>query len=179
MHKTFISYYHGDEDEVIEFVTWAHRQGALLPRIVHDAYSGTVVNSTDTEYVMGVIRRDILEDSTVTLVLLGSCTHSRRYVDWELKASLRQGDTYIPNGVLAVSLQSAPQSLYLPPRLRENCHAHGSGYAQWYGPPSTAAELADWVDDAYRARAARAHLIVNSADRMLYNAKCRVCGITH
>jgi len=32
------------------------------------------------------IREEKLQDSTVTIVLVGNCTNSRRYVDWKIKA---------------------------------------------------------------------------------------------
>lgn len=52
---------------------------------------------------MRKIREQKLEDSTVTIVLVGSCTHSRRYVDWEVKASLQQGQS-LPNGLITINL---------------------------------------------------------------------------
>jgi hypothetical protein len=137
------------------------------------------VNSGDTEYVMSVVRRDFLGDSTVTLLLLGTCTHSRRYVDWELKASLRQGDYYVPNGLLAVSLPSAPRSLHLPPRFQANWRQDGNGYAQWQAPPTQADQLGAWIETAFSARTTRSHLISNSQDMMRNNARCLACGSTH
>lgn len=44
-------------------------------------------DSNNPEYIMRRIREEKLHDSTVTIVLIGNCTHSRRYVDWEIKAS--------------------------------------------------------------------------------------------
>jgi hypothetical protein len=74
-------------------------------RALGTSFSDDIINSTNPEYVMSQIRQKYLGDSTVTIVLVGTCTHSRRYVDWELKASLRQGDC-TPNGVLAFLLPS-------------------------------------------------------------------------
>lgn len=177
--KVFISFYGVDESEVLDFVSWADSQGVLIPRLLHESYTGDFVNSTNTEYVMDIIRRRYLQDTTITLLLMGTCTHSRRYVDWELKASLRQGEVYIPNGLLAISLPSAPQKLFLPPRFQDNWQRDGSGYAQWHGPPQNAEQLADWIEDAYAARRSRPHLIRNGRGMMRYNAKCRYCGRNH
>ena len=58
-------------------------------------------DSNNPQYIMRKIREDKLEDSTVTIVLVGSCTHSRRYVDWEVKASLQCGQS-LPNGLIAI-----------------------------------------------------------------------------
>ncbi|MBN1655077.1 MAG: TIR domain-containing protein [Deltaproteobacteria bacterium] len=48
------------------------------------------------DYVMRRIRDEHLRDSTVTIVMIGNCTWSRKYVDWELQASLRSGPIVIP-----------------------------------------------------------------------------------
>ncbi|RKI09908.1 hypothetical protein D7Y15_22940 [Corallococcus sp. AB030] len=178
--RVFVSFYGGDEAEVLQFVSrWADRSGVFTPRILHDAYNGVFVDSNDTEYVIGRIRREFIGDSTVTMLLLGKCTHGRRYVDWELKASLRQGATYSPNGLLAISLPSAPERLYLPERFKKNWASDNSKYARWYGPPSSAEQLSGWIEDAYVARTSRADLIENAQDRLLYNRRCRVHDETH
>ncbi|WP_372493341.1 TIR domain-containing protein [Janibacter melonis] len=39
---------------------------------------------------MDRIRTKYLGDSSVTIVLVGSCTWARRYVDWEVYSSLRR-----------------------------------------------------------------------------------------
>jgi MTH538 TIR-like domain (DUF1863) len=56
--------------------------------------------------LMGRIRADYIKDSTVTIVLAGKCIWARRYVDWEIQASLRAGQTVSPNGLLGLKLLS-------------------------------------------------------------------------
>lgn len=137
------------------------------------------VNSANPEYVMSRIRQDYLGDSTVTIVLVGRCTHSRRYVDWELKSSLRKG-TYTPNGVIGIILPSQGSSADLPPRLEDNwASGHTNCYARYWTAPSSANELGNWIEDAFAARTSRAYLIQNSADMMRYNRQCNVHGVTH
>ena len=175
--KVFVSFYRGDDEEVLSFARWARDCGAFVPKVVHEGYSGAWMDSTNPEYIMARIRHSFLVDSSVTMVLLGPCTHSRRYVDWELKASLRSGESYNPNGVLGVTLPSVgKRAIYLPPRLEENLE---SGYACYYPTPSDAQELWSWIEDAYEARTKRLELIQNSSEMMRYNARCRHCGVTH
>ncbi len=120
-----------------------------------------------------------MRDSTVTIVLIGKCTHGRRYVDWEIKTSLQRGD-YVPNGLLGILLPSRGNSDYLPSRFRDNWQrGEFDCYARYRAYPTSAQQLADWIEDAYNARTTRAHLIQNKADMMKYNSKCLVCGITH
>ena len=112
---------------------------------------------------------------------MGTCTHSRRYVDWEIKATLQQGAEYPPNGLLGVALPSATdKTAMLPPRLYDNLStAKNPGYAYYYRAPGTAEELIRWIEDAYEARTTRARLVKNTQDRMRYNATCDACGIVH
>jgi len=112
------------------------------------------------------------------MVLIGSCTHSRRHVDWEIKASLRQGIDCKPNGLLVVLLPYQGDSAHLPPRLKENWNASGNCYAGYHAAPNTAEELARWIEEAYLCRETRANLISNSQEIMKYS-QCLVCKETH
>ena len=61
------------------FITkWSH---VFIPKQLGVFHEEGFINSSDVNYVMGQIRRKYLDDSTVTIILLGTCTHSRRYVD--------------------------------------------------------------------------------------------------
>lgn len=65
-----------------------------------------IINSTDTDYVMRRIRERYLHGSSVTIVMVGRCTWARRYVDWEIQASLRRGTGILPNGLIGIILPS-------------------------------------------------------------------------
>jgi hypothetical protein len=153
------------------------------------------IDSSNPEYVMGEIRRKYLLDSSVTILLVGECTHSRRYVDWELKSSLRRGAN-VPNGLIAFVLPSAMPPAYglfgpiewhrrawpaLPDRLAANWNFNqqDSCYARYFVMPTSADELRGHIEAAVSNRTNRAHLIQNGATMMKNNAVCRVCGVTH
>src|SRR4051794_8917026 len=88
--KCFISYHHADEAEVNDFIkVYDGMHDAFIARGIGEAMPGDVIDSTDTDYVMRRVRELYVGDSTVTLVMLGRCTWARRYVDWEIQASLR------------------------------------------------------------------------------------------
>src|SRR5258708_1562614 len=111
--KAFLSYSRFDQVTVEAFITsWDDSEGVFIPRLV-GAFENDLIASSDSDYVMGQIRQRYLGDSTVTLVLVGSCTHSRRYIDWEIKSSLRQGDVYTPNGLAGIILPSQGTSVHL------------------------------------------------------------------
>lgn len=178
--KVFISYYHGDQKEVDQFVK--DFSDVFIPKTVGIKDGDFEFDSNSPEYIMRKIREQKLDDSTVTIVLIGSCTHSRRYVDWEVKASLQQGQT-LPNGLIAINLPYMGNRGSLPPRVLENINRDSSGndigYARYYTYPKSKKELLDWIEDAYNARTKRAYLIKNSNIMMKYNAQCSVHGVTH
>lgn len=178
--KVFISFYQGDRPEVGNFIDqWSNQEGVFTAKALGTSDEDDFIDSNDPEYVMTRIREKYLGDSTVTIVLIGSCTHSRRYVDWEIKSSLRRG-TYTPNGLLGILLPSQRLPAFLPPRFEKNWQTgEANCYARYHSAPTSASELGLWVEDAYAARTFRAHLIENPQDMMGYNAKCSVCGVTH
>ena len=105
--KVFISHFKGDRSEVDEFID--DFRDVFIPKVLGANDNDEFINSTNTDNVMQRIREKYLQDSTITIVLLGSCTHSRRYVDWEIKSSLRQGEN-LPNGLMGIVLPSQNNS---------------------------------------------------------------------
>lgn len=138
------------------------------------------INSKDTNYVMQCVRTRYVQDSTVTIVLIGSCVHSRRYIDWEIKASLQQGADSLPNGLLAITLPSTNGKAHLPERFEANwmpgnanCYAHFQPY------PSSKEQLRGWIEEAYARRTSHSRLITNSQAMWSYNRLCKIHGVTH
>lgn len=180
--RVFISYCHLDQKEAEVFVaTW---RNVFTARALGMAFDNAIINSTNPAYVMSRIRADYLGDSSVTIVLVGTCTHSRRYVDWELKASLQRGDS-VPNGVVAFLLPSAhnhngQQYPHLPDRLSANYrYLDNTSYARYWIMPETEAAMRQSIETAYQARTTLANAIVNPNEMMKYNSVCRVCQVNH
>jgi hypothetical protein len=178
--KLFITYSHLDEPSVAQFINyWAYREGVFIPKALGVQDADDFINSNDTEYVMSRIRQKYVGDSSVTLALIGTCTHSRRYVDWEIKASLRRAEDGLPNGLVGILLPPLT-SAHLPERFASNLSKPGLPYyARYYPSPVTSEQLAGWIEDAFSARTNRAHCISNPHDVMKNNRECLVHGITH
>src|SRR5690606_9063791 len=117
--KCFISYHHdGDQGAVDTLIRqFDHGRNLFIARGLGQEMPGDVINSTDPEYVMRRIRELFISDSSVTIVVLGRCTWARRYVDWEIQASLRYSDESLPNGLLGIRL--SPDVQY-PARFNDN-----------------------------------------------------------
>lgn len=173
-HRVFISYHHEDQTEVEAFVqTFSDERNVFSYRAV-GVMSDDIINSANSEYVMSQIRKNYLKDSTVTIVLIGKCTWARKYVDWEIKTSLRQGQ-YTPNGLLGILLPSMGDTANPPQRLRDNLKMNeqdDEAYARWYTYPTSKDSLRKWIEDAFQARTTRADLIHNSQDMFKNNRSC-------
>ena len=165
----FISYYHEDQHYVNQFVQ--DFKDVFIPKTVGVTEGDFEFDSNNSEYIMRKIREEKLKDSTVTIVLIGNYTYKRKYVDWEIKASLQCGQN-IPNGLIAIKLPYIGNNpVNLPTRLKENINNiwHSDKYARLYHYPSSNEELRIWIEDAYKARTKRRNLIKNSNSMMHRN----------
>src|SRR5207248_938770 len=119
-----------------------------------------------------------------TVVLVGTCTYSRRYIDWELKASLQRG-SMTPNGVVGFLLASAHNhnhQLYpfLPDRLAANYrYLDNTTYARYWFTPDTKDQMRECIETAYNSRTTLADNIINPNEMMKYNVTCRACRFNH
>jgi hypothetical protein len=167
-HKCFLSYHHDDQDSVRKFIEKFDEDGdVFITRGI--SMPEDVIDSEDPDYVMRRIRTLYLKESTVTIVLMGECTWARKFVDWEVQASLRQPADGKPNGLLAVLLDKNATKGTLPNRVRLNTE---TGYAQYRAYPGSAAALSTWIDTAFKARTDYVSLIVNPRDRRKNNGSC-------
>jgi hypothetical protein len=171
-HQCFVSYHVDDEDEVSTFV---ETFGTIFkPTVVGVTEDDDFVSSDDTDYIMDRIREEYLSSTTVTIVLIGLCTWSRRFIDWEVYASLRRYKGYPPSGLMAITLPSvaANPDRRLPARVQDNVVNSNEGYARWTKYPSSEQQLRDFIQSAFNARTLKADLIENSRTRKINNSAC-------
>ena len=83
--RVFISYHHANDQ-------WHYEE---FSRFFHDGYDAVFDNSIErkidsenVDYVIQRIRDNFISSTSCTLVLLGAETPRRKYVDWEIKATL-------------------------------------------------------------------------------------------
>ena len=161
-HKVFLSYNHTDKKAVDGFCdTFGNtfiRRGMQM--------EDDIIDSTNTDYVMSEIRKRYLKDSTVTVVLIGKCTWSRRFVDWEIQSSLRRSASGLPNGLIAIQLWDSYKNL--PSRIEPNID---SGYSKFYAHPRSHIALWNMIDWAHNQRSNEI-VIVNPRERFLNNRSC-------
>lgn len=171
-HKCFVSYHVRDIDEVTAFLDAYATE--FIPRSVGVTEEDDFVGSTDDEYIKRRIREKYLTDSTVTIVLLGSCTWSRKFVDWELSSSLRNDSVNRRSGLLAIPLPSRNNTATLPARVRDNWVQGDSkaSYAAYRSYPSSKSQLRAGIEEAFEARTSKSDNVDNSRALRKANSAC-------
>lgn len=139
--KVFISYHH--EREQFWFNHFSNTFSEDY-EVFQDQSLDDEVESEDLQYVNRVIREDYIKGSSITIVLCGSETGKRRFIDWELHSTLHHEHALL--GILIPGTPPAVNGKYLvPDRLHENIE---SGYAAWSTWPGSPAELKALIEGA-------------------------------
>lgn len=122
--KVFVSYHHGGDQAYYD----------EFSRIFHDQYEAVrdnslnrLIQSDDTEYVMRQIREQYITGTSCTIVLVGAQSHERKYLDWEIKATLDKCHGLV-GIVLPTHVKNSAGEIIVPDRFLDN---HKTGYAVW------------------------------------------------
>jgi hypothetical protein len=157
--KVFVSYHHANDQYYYnEFSKYFSQSYDIF----YDNSLDRKIDSTNAEYVNRKIREDYIVGSSATIVLCGSETFKRRWVDWEIHATL-----YHKHGLLGIVLPTCQRNLnqqfVVPDRLVENVN---SGYARWIHWTNDVNVLKSEIEAAVQSSKSNARLIVNSAQKM-------------
>jgi len=171
-HKCFLSYHHDDAAEVAEFV--AKFGDVFIPKVIGASEEfDDFIDSENDAYVMDAIRERYLTDSTVTIVFVGRCTSTRKFIDWEIYSSLRNDSKNKRNGVMAIQLPSNSGSAALPARFALNRGKPDTEtYSRYWAYPSSASSLQSLIEDAFDSRVSRAAWVKLGGERRKYNSTC-------
>ncbi len=108
MHKVFISYHHeNDQDyknEILRLNNNYKSQYGDPIFIDKSVDTEDISEDLSDEDIRQKIRDDYLQDSTVTILLVGTETKNRKHVDWELYSSMYNGKRNKQSGILVVNL---------------------------------------------------------------------------
>lgn len=151
--KVFVSYHHGGDQAYYNAFSRAFDS---TYETITDNSLERKVDSENVEYVMRRIREGYITGSSCTVILVGAQTYTRKYVDWEIKATLDKD-----HGLIGVRLPTAVTGsegkVVVPGRLHDNIV---SGYAVW----------TSWEEITGSADACRRHIEdANARDRRLIN----------
>lgn len=158
-HKVFVSYHHANDQKKAEYLRNEYgSNNTLLDKSLDEAYE----DMSDDE-ILAAIRTEHLKDSTVTIVLIGSETANRKWVDWEIYSSLRPYGDRSRNGLLGIYLPTAGAT---PARLQDNID---SGYAITMKWENISWQLESKIQAAFDNRS-KDNLVVNSRKRRERNS---------
>lgn len=119
-----MSYHHGGDRAYYDQFSLLMSQ---IYEVIEDNSVDRLLQSDDVEYVLRAIRENYITGSSCTLVLCGAETPYRKFVDWEIKATLDKR-----HGLIGVNLPTNPVNALgqcrVPERLNDNIV---SGYALW------------------------------------------------
>ena len=108
MHKVFISYFHREDQPYKEELLKLNEKYKLRygkPLFIDMSVdTGDISEDLSDEVIREKIRDDYLQDSTVTILLVGTETKNRKHIDWELYSSMYNGKVNKQSGVLVVNL---------------------------------------------------------------------------
>lgn len=128
--KVFISYYHKNDQVWFDLFTEKFNNQY---EVFFDQSLDSRIRSDDTEYVNRRIREDYIVGSSITIVLCGTETWKRKYVDWEIYSTLHHEHALL--GIALPMNFKRDGLIVVPGRLYDNIT---SGYARWIM----------WQDDA-------------------------------
>lgn len=154
--KVFISYHHGNDQAYYnEFSRFFHDQFET----VYDNSLERRIDSDNVDYVMQRIRENHLTGTSCTIVLIGAQTNQRKYVDWEIKATLAK-----QHGLLGLVLPSRVLNpagqIVVPDRFLDNANSGYAVWAHWSG--MTAERLTQLIEEAV----GKSKLLINNSRQM-------------
>jgi len=125
--RIFVSYHHGGDRLYYDEFS---RVFADTYEVCHDNSVERVIDSDNPEYVMRLIRENYLTGSSCTVVLCGAQTRWRKFVDWEIKATLDKR-----HGLVGVILPTNRPDIFggkhVPDRFKENMDSGFALCVEW------------------------------------------------
>ena len=110
MHKVFISYHHHNDQQYKEALIELGRESSMF--IDRSVNTDDISEEYEDDEIRRIIRDQYLEDSTVTIVLVGKETKRRKHVDWEIFSSMYNGSVNKRSGVIVVNLPGTSNHIH-------------------------------------------------------------------
>jgi hypothetical protein len=144
--RVFVSYHHhADRWFYSEF----SRVFAGMYEAVRDNSVEREIDSNDAEYVMRKIREQYIAGTSCTIVLCGRETPWRKFVDWEIKATLDKEHGLV-GVVLPTNAQNGLGAYVVPDRLNDNIQTGYAIWLHWQALVSNPATLQSYLESTAR-----------------------------
>jgi hypothetical protein len=122
--SVFVSYHHGRDRGWYDAFT---RHFCSTYLVFDDTSPERAKDSNDTDYIMWSLRDNHIKGSSCTIVLCGPETGTRKFVDWEIAATLDKEHALIGICLPTCTISNEGKAP-VPARLYDNIE---SGYAVW------------------------------------------------
>lgn len=159
--KIFMSYHHAHDQ--VYYDSFAKIYCSTYD-IIYDNSLDRKIDSNNAEYVMRKIREDYLTGSSCTIVLCGSESYKRKYIDWEIKATLDKEHGLI--GIILPTVSIIDGKQIIPNRLYDNFTNSYAVITYWNDLAKGLLPLTGWIEQAINKDK---KLIINSQDIMQRN----------
>lgn len=125
---------------------------------------GDIDTNIKTDTIREKIRDEFIADATVTVVLIGPKTWSRKHVDWEISSSIRNTKNNPRCGLLGIFLPTYPLTddsnnvkrifdpYTIPPRLYDNWKDEQNRFANLHIWSENPNDVASWIHQAFLDR---------------------------
>lgn len=167
--KTFISYYHFEDQEYKEKL-----KNLFDDLITHKSVEDGDIDSDNSDgYIKQLIQKDYLSDTTVLIVLIGPNTKYRKHIDWEISGALNSkvGDKY--SAILGLKLPNHPDFGtgshhydLLPNRLSDNLKSNYAIIRDW---THDRVKMQEYIELAFERRNTHSDNIDNTRKQMTRN----------
>ena len=134
MHKVFISYHHENDQFYKDILVTCAKENGIFED--YSVNTGDIDDSLSDEQIRVKIRDEYLRESTVTILLVGTETKNRKYIDWEIYSSMYDGSVNKKSGILVINLPSTDCT---------SCHATHNGEKEKVFP-----SVKSWISIASR-----------------------------
>lgn len=142
--SVFLSYHHSGDQAYYDVFTKAFDD---TYDILFDNSLERQIDSDNVNYVLQRIRDGFVKGSSCTIVLCGAETPWRKYVDWEIKATLD-----MKHGLIGVNLptnrQNANGRVIVPDRLHDNIQSGYAVWTNWAAFTASAAAVKGFIEQA-------------------------------
>ena len=153
--KIFVSYHHGNDAQYYQGFAQYY---STTYDVLQDVSVDRVIDSDNADYVIRTIRENYITGSSCTVVLCGAQTRWRKFVDWEIKATLDRA-----HGLIGVNLPTNPRDVagrvHKPDRLQDNIDSGYAIWIDWNSLQTGSVDLTAWIE---AANSRSKTLIVNS-----------------
>jgi hypothetical protein len=165
--KVFISYHHhGDQAYKDALVA----QYCDSYELLEDNSLGRMIDTDNLEYVEREIREDYIKGSSVTVLLCGAWTWERKFVDWEIYATLLKKAGIVGLQLPTLAPNRITNRVALPPRFYDNLVTGYAVWKTWSYMVANPGVLRLWIEESVSRSSS---LIDNARPKMRRNGEMR------